>query len=178
MKKECFTREIFLIIKSVYALPPVGAPPGEIPPLRIVQNPAAFPRRRSMMTRINHFLTTLCSILLISSLAGCSPGKPQGSEHDAGEVSLCNLTEDLIGWRVTTKGEVTFIDLSPPDGVYFELEDGGCAAGGFAHNEFWNTFSEEQQQQIALENLIQIEGILVKNEGRMIVSVQKLQGAQ
>jgi hypothetical protein len=114
--------------------------------------------------------------MIIFTLFGCSPGMPQGSEHDAGEVTLCSLSDDIIGWRVSTSGKITFIDLSPPDGVYFELEDNGCEAGGFAHNEFWNNFSEEQQEQIAPGNLITIEGILIKNEGRLIVSVQNLQG--
>ena len=126
------------------------------------------------MRRINQLLTTFCLILLFSTLLSCSPGMPRGSEQDAGEVLVCNLSEDLIGWRVTTSGKITFVDQSPPDGVYFEFEDGGCQAGGFAHNQFWNEFSEEQQQQIALGNSIQIEGILTKDSGRMIVSVQKV----
>lgn len=79
-----------------------------------------------------------------------------------------------IDRRVTTNGTITFIDLSPPDGVYFELRDNGCEAGGFAHNEFWNEFSEEQQQQISLDNSITVEGILTKDGSRLIVSVQEL----
>lgn len=128
------------------------------------------------MNRIKQTLTILSLILVIAALVGCSPGMPQGSEQDAGEVALCDLSDDLIGWRVHTGGKITFIDKSPPDGVYFELEDGGCEAGGFAHNEFWNKFNEEQQQQIALGNTVQVNGILTKDEFRMIVSVQSLEG--
>ena len=128
------------------------------------------------MRRITQLISTFCLLLIFLTLFGCSPGLPQGSEHDAGEVTICNLSEDLIGWRVTTSGKITFIDLSPPDGVYFEFEYNGCEAGGFAHNQFWKKFCEEQQKQIALDNSITVEGILTKNEGRLIVSVQKLLG--
>ena len=126
------------------------------------------------MRRIYRVIATPRFLLTFLMLFACSPGMPQGSEHDAGEVTICNLSEDLIGWRVTTSGKITFIDLSPPDGVYFEIEDNGCEAGGFAHNQFWKTFSEEQQEQLALDNFLTIEGILGKKEGRLIVSVQKL----
>ena len=128
------------------------------------------------MRRITQLELTFCLLFTFIFLFGCSPGIPKGSEQDAGEVTICNLSEELIGWRVTTSGKITFIDLSPPDGVYFELEDNGCEAGGFAHNQFWNKFSEEQQKQIALYNSITVEGILTKDGGRLIVSTQKILG--
>jgi hypothetical protein len=80
----------------------------------------------------------------------------------------------LLGWRVTTSGTITFIDLSPPDGVYFELKDAGCQSGAFIHNDFWNGFSGDQQAQIAHGNTVQVEGILTKDGTRLIVSVQEL----
>ncbi len=129
------------------------------------------------MKRTHRLLTIFGLILMFSTLMSCSPGMPQGSEQDAGEVLVCSLTENLIGWRVTTGGKITFVDFSPPDGVYFEFEDGGCQAGSFAHNQFWNTFSDDQQQQITLGNSIQMEGILTKDSGRMIVSVQNVEVA-
>jgi hypothetical protein len=93
-------------------------------------------------------------------------------------VAICDLNDDLIGWRVTTIGQISFIDLSPPDGVYFELDDGGCEVGAFAHNEFWLDFSDEQQAQMKLDNDVEIEGILTRENNRLIVSVQELVGLQ
>lgn len=61
-------------------------------------------------------------------------------------------------------------------GVYFELEGNGCQVGGLIHNQFWNKFPQEQQNQIALDNLITVEGILTRNDGRLLVSGQKLVG--
>lgn len=115
-------------------------------------------------------------ILLLSALVitGCSSGAPQGSENDAGAVALCDLSEDLIGWRLSSTAEITFIDLSPPDGVYLELADGGCTSEGFIHNEFWNTFSDELQQSVALGNSISFEGILTKDGGNLLVSIQSV----
>ncbi|MGD8552334.1 MAG: hypothetical protein PVG02_01620 [Anaerolineales bacterium] len=126
------------------------------------------------MTHRTKTLSILALLLLPLSFAGCSSGPPQSSEHDAGQVALCDLNDDLIGWRLSTDGTISFIDLSPPDGVYFELKDGSCEAGGFAHNEFWNDFSTEQQDLIALGSPVHITGILTKDQGRMIVSVQEL----
>ncbi len=120
--------------------------------------------------------STICLFLTLLVSAGCAPGPGESTEHDAGEMAICDLNEDLIGWRVTTIGQISFIDLSPPDGVYFELDDGGCEIGAFAHNEFWLDFSDEQQAQMALDNEVEIEGILTRESGRLIVSVQELAG--
>jgi hypothetical protein len=130
-------------------------------------------RGGKMNNKTRIFILGLVALILVA-LAGCSPGMPRGTEQDAGEVSMCDLTEDLIGWRVTTAGEITFIDLSPRDGVYFEFRAGGCEAGGFIHNEFWNTFSDKEQAQIDLGSQVTVEGILTKDNYRMLVSVQRL----
>jgi len=127
--------------------------------------------RRSMV-----IFSTICLFLTLLVSAGCATGPGESTEHDAGEMAICDLNEDLIGWRVTTIGQISFIDLSPPDGVYFELDDGGCEIGAFAHNEFWLDFSDEQQAQMALDNEVEIEGILTRESGRLIVSVQELAG--
>ncbi|MGD8457095.1 MAG: hypothetical protein PVF83_11980 [Anaerolineales bacterium] len=126
------------------------------------------------MKNTSRLLLTLALLLTILIIIGCSPDMPQGSEHDAGEVALCKLSEDILGWRLITDGTITFVDLSPSDGVYFEFQDAGCDGGAFIHNEFWNGFSEDQQSQIASGNTVQIEGILLKDGTRLIVSVQKL----
>jgi hypothetical protein len=128
------------------------------------------------MKRWGKGFTIFYLTLMILMLMGCSSGKPASTEHDAGEVALCDLPEDKIGWRLTTQGEITFIDLSPPDGVYVELTDGGCEGAGFIHNEFWDDLTEDQQGSVALGNAIKVEGILTKDEGRLLVSVQKLEG--
>ena len=128
------------------------------------------------MKRWGKGFTIFYLMLMILMLMGCSSGKPASTEHDAGEVALCDLPEDKIGWRVTTQGKITFIDLSPPDGVYVELTDGGCEGAGFIHNEFWDDLTEDQQGSVALGNAIKVEGILTKDEGRLLVSVQKLEG--
>ena len=93
------------------------------------------------MRKISRIFLFLSVILILLALASCDSGPKGDSEHDAGEVSICDLNDDLIGWRVTTQGQISFIDLSPPDGVYFELDDRGCEVGAFAHNEFWLDFS-------------------------------------
>jgi hypothetical protein len=130
------------------------------------------------MKNKNRLLKILCLLLLVLVLSGCSRGEPQGTENDAGEVSICDLCEDLIGWRVTTTGKISFVDLSPPDGVYFEFRGDGCQGGGFIHNDFWNDFSQEEKDQVGLDNMITVEGILTRNEGRYIASMQKLIGPQ
>jgi len=114
----------------------------------------------------------LMLIALLAGLAACSSGGMPGGENDAGEVAICDLSQDLLGWRLSTTGTVSFLDLSPRDGVYFELKAQGCEAGAFAHNEFWETFSEEQQAQIQIGETVHIQGILTKDSGRWIVSVQ------
>jgi len=116
----------------------------------------------------------LILIALLAGVAACSPGGMQGGENDAGEVAICDLSKDILGWRLSTTGTISFLDLSPRDGVYFELKDQGCEAGAFAHNEFWDTFSEEQQAQIQIGETIHIQGILTKDSGRWIVSVQTI----
>ena len=130
------------------------------------------------MKRWGKVFTIFYLTLMILTLMGCSSGKPASSEHDAGEFALCDLPEDKIGWRVTTQGEITFIDLSPSDGVYIELANGGCEGAGFVHNEFWNDLTEDQQGAVALGNAIKVEGILTKDQGRLLVSVQKLEAIQ
>jgi len=126
------------------------------------------------MRKHSRFVLFLSVILILLALASCDSGPKGDSTHDAGEVALCDLNDDLIGWRVTSQGQISFIDLSPPDGIYFELDDAGCEVGAFAHNEFWLDFSDDQQAQMALENLVEIEGILTKEDGRMLISVQDL----
>jgi hypothetical protein len=120
-------------------------------------------------------LPLLCTALVAVLLIGCSSAPPQGSEHDAGAVALCDLSDDLIGWRLSTTAEITFIDLSPPDGVYLELADGGCSSEGFIHNEFWNTFDDDLQQSITLGSTISFEGILTKDGGNLLVSIQSVE---
>ncbi len=121
-------------------------------------------------------ISTIGLTLALLLLACCASGPGEDTEHDSGEVAVCDLNEDLVGWRVTTHGQISFIDLSPPDGVYFELDDGGCEIGAFAHNDFWLDFSDEQQAQIALDNDVEVEGIVTRAEGQMMVSVQDLVG--
>jgi hypothetical protein len=128
------------------------------------------------MKRGTILISTICLFLALLVSAGCAPGPDESTEHDAGDVAICDLNADLIGWRVTTIGQISFIDLSPPDGVYFELDDGGCEIGAFVHNEFWLDFSDEQQAQMALDNDVEIEGILTRENDRLIVSVQELVG--
>ena len=36
------------------------------------------------------------------------------------------ITADLMGTDVSVAGAVAFLDTSAPDGVWFELESGGC----------------------------------------------------
>ena len=126
------------------------------------------------MTHRTRTLTALALLLLSLTLASCSSRPAQSSEHDAGQVALCDLNDDLIGWMLSTDGTISFTDFSPPDGVYFELKDGGCEAGAFAHNDFWDTFRPEQQDLIALGGMVHITGVLTKDQGRMIISVQNL----
>ncbi len=126
------------------------------------------------MRKVSRILPFLSLIFILLALTCCDSGPKGDSEHDAGEVAVCELNDDLIGWRVTTRGQISFIDLSPPDGVYFELENGGCEVGAFVHNEFWLDFSDEQQAQMALDNYVEIEGVLTREDGRILVSVQDL----
>ncbi len=116
----------------------------------------------------------LMLITLMAGVTACSSGGMQGGENDAGEVAICDLSKDLLGWRLSTTGTISFLDLSPRDGVYFELKAQGCEAGAFVHNEFWDTFSEDQQTQIQIGETVHIQGILTKDSGRWIVSVQTL----
>lgn len=128
------------------------------------------------MQMVSRVFLILSLVLILLGLTSCDSGSTGDSTHDAGEVALCELNNELIGWRVTTQGQISFIDLSPPDGVYFELDDAGCEVGAFAHNEFWLDFSDEQQAQMVLDNPVEIEGILTREDGRMLVSVQDLVG--
>jgi hypothetical protein len=113
--------------------------------------------------------------LALVLLTGCASSGPSGSsEHDAGQVALCDLNDDLIGWKLTTDGTVSFTDFSPPDGVFFELRDAGCEVGAFAHNDFWNNFSPAQQDLVWIGSAVRITGILTKDQDQLVVSVQEL----
>jgi hypothetical protein len=130
-----------------------------------------------MKQKLNPVAPLITIILFALVITGCSSGPSQASENDAGRVALCDLSDDLIGWRLTTSGEITFIDLSPPDGVYLELADGGCGSEGFIHNDFWDTFDDELQQSVALGNRLSFEGILTRDGGNLLVSIQNVEAS-
>lgn len=126
------------------------------------------------MAKTHKILLVLVLMMIPVFALACGPDLGNGGENDAGEVALCDLSEDLLGWKVATTGTVSFVDLSPRDGIYFELQDQGCEVGGFAHNEFWEGFSVEQKAQVAHGNPIHVRGILTRDGGRLIVSVQEV----
>ena len=113
-------------------------------------------------------------LLLILILTGCGSPPSMDTAHDAGFVAVCDLSEDILGWKATTRGEITFLDLSPSDGVFLEIVDDGCQIGIFFHNDFWNTFSDEQQAYVAYGNVIEVSGIVAKSGGDLHVTCQTI----
>lgn len=117
-------------------------------------------------------------ILILLLLAGCGSQPPMDSSNDAGFVSVCDLSEDILGWRAATRGEITFFDLNPPDGVYAEIVDEGCQIGVFFHNDFWDGFSEEQQAYVAYGQVIDVSCIVAKSGGDLHVTCQTIDLAE
>jgi hypothetical protein len=113
-------------------------------------------------------------LLILLLVAGCKSAPSMDSTHDAGFVPVCDLSAEQLGWRVTTQGEITFFDLSPADGVYAEIEDGGCQIGVFFHNDFWNGFSAEQQGYVDYGSVIEVSGIVAKTGGNLHVTCQTI----
>jgi len=123
----------------------------------------------------NHARIHLFPILLmILLLPGCGSTPSMDTANDAGFVAVCDLSEDILGWKATTRGEITFFDLSPPDGVFLEIIDDGCQIGVFFHNDFWNTFSNEQQAYVAYGNRIEVSGIVAKSGGDLHITCQAI----
>lgn len=121
-----------------------------------------------------HPATFFLLFLLLLLLSGCGSQMDFDSAADAGFVPVCDVSEDLLGWRAQSRGEITFIDLSPHDGVYVEIVDGGCQIGVFFHNDFWGGFTEEQQGYVAYGNVIDIDGIVAKSGGGLHLTCQSI----
>jgi hypothetical protein len=113
-------------------------------------------------------------LLMALLLTACGSAPSMDTANDAGFVAVCDLSEDILGWKATTRGEITFLDLSPPDGVFLEIVDDGCQIGVFFHNDFWNTFSDEQQGYVVYGNMIEISGIIAKSGGDLHVTCQTI----
>lgn len=127
-----------------------------------------------MKTRIQ-ITRFLLMLLLLLVLAGCGGQPDFDSASDAGFVPVCEISDELLGWRAQTRGEITFIDLSPSDGVYMEIVDGGCQIGIFFHNDFWGGFTEEEQGYVAYGNVVEVNGIVAKSGGDLHVTCQSIE---
>jgi len=118
--------------------------------------------------------TQFLFVLLLLLLSSCGSQPDFDSAADAGFVPVCEISEDLLGWRAQSRGEITFFDLSPSDGVYVEIADNGCQIGVFFHNDFWGGFTAEQQGYVAYGNVIDVNGIVAKSGGDLHLTCQSI----
>lgn len=134
-----------------------------------------------MSKNAKKLILTLAACISILSLSACSggdtpsersspsPETPQTSTQTA--ESVCALTQDRVGQKVRVTGQIAFTDRNNPEGIFADIEDGGCRAGIFVKKSQWESWTEEEQALINKGVKVIAEGQLRSFEGNLVVEL-------
>ncbi len=85
--------------------------------------------------------------------------------------SLCGITMEKVGQDVKVIGEITFIDLENPEGVYAELKEDNCRLAIWINQEEWESWTDETKTILKIGVKVIAEGKLQSFEGNLIIDL-------
>lgn len=104
-------------------------------------------------------------LVIFFALIGCQDQSARTSPPSSGdglppELSPCNLTFDQVGQSVQAAGSVMFVDDTPPDGLYADLEADNCRVGIAVEDGTFSGWNAEQQAAFNVGSEITVAGNL------------------
>ena len=85
------------------------------------------------------------------------------------EIDLCDLNADRVGDPLRVTGQITYLDDSAPEGMYFDLQKEHCQVGVWLDQSLFETLAADDQALLALENKVAVKGILYMEGGEYML---------
>jgi hypothetical protein len=89
-------------------------------------------------------------------------------------VGLCDLTPDMVGETIQVEGEITYLDMTDPETIYFDVQDGDCQAGVWLDQTAFESLSQDLQSLLVMDGAIAVSGTLEITDGENFLVFESL----
>jgi hypothetical protein len=75
-------------------------------------------------------------------------------------VDICDLNSDMVGQAVRVEGRITYLDMTDPEMIYFDVMYADCQAGVWLDRPVFEALSEDLQSLLVMDGHIAVSGTL------------------